>query len=259
VTAAQASVYGLGEFHSFQAAGTRFLYLVPSGGIFELDEVAAAVIERLEQGGASRDRLLADLITRGFAADDAAEAIDEMHRARALTNGEPFVENPQAPPADFPIQTLVLNLTNQCNLSCQYCYEFGDDKVATPEGKPKFMDFETAKASADFLLQQSAGRRRTHITFFGGETLMNFPLLKRVVGYATEQAQAQGRSIDFSLTTNATLLTPAIIEFLSENRIGVTVSMDGPKDMHDKLRVFANGRGSYARGPSPLASRLLLE
>ena len=138
-----------------------------------------------------------------------------------------------------------MNLTNQCNLSCQYCYEFGADKVATPEGKPKFMDLETAKASVDFLLAQSAGRRSVHITFFGGETLMNFPLLKQVVAYANERAAAQGRHIDFSLTTNATLLTPAIIEFLSENRIGVTVSMDGPKEMHDQLRVFANGSGSY--------------
>ena len=245
MTAAEASVYRLGEFHPFQAAGTRFLYLVPSGGIFELDEVAAAVIQRLQQGEASRDRLLGDLIARGFLGEDATSAIDEMLRARALTNGEGFPENSQPPPADFPLQTLVLNLTNQCNLSCQYCYEFGDDKVATPEGKPKFMDFETAKASVDFLLGQSAGRRHTHVTFFGGETLMNFSLLKRVVAYATEQAQDQDRSIDFSLTTNATLLTSAIIEFLSENRIGVTVSMDGPKELQDKLRVFSNGRGSY--------------
>ena len=138
-----------------------------------------------------------------------------------------------------------MNLTNQCNLSCTYCYEFGEDKVATPEGKPKFMDVDTAKASVDFLLEQSAGRRSVHITFFGGETLMNFPLLKQVVTYATERATEQGRTVDFSLTTNATLLTPAIIEFLSENRIGVTVSMDGPPDLQNKMRVFANGRGSY--------------
>ena len=74
---------------------------------------------------------------------------------------------------------------------------------------------------------------------------MNFPLLKQVVAYANQRAAEQGRHIDFSLTTNATLLTPAIIEFLSENNIGVTVSMDGPKEMHDHLRVFANGKGSY--------------
>ena len=66
---------------------------------------------------------------------------------------------------------------------------------------------------------------------------MNFPLLKEVVAYANQRAAEQGRHIDFSLTTNATLLTPAIIEFLSENNIGVTVSMDGPKEMHDHLRA----------------------
>ncbi len=84
-----------------------------------------------------------------------------------------------------------------------------------------------------------------HITFFGGETLMNFPLLKKVVDYAKQKASDQGRSIDFSLTTNATLLTPAIIEYLSANEIGVTVSMDGDKASHDKFRVFSNGKGSY--------------
>src|SRR5258708_1084899 len=140
---------------------------------------------------------------------------------------------------------MVLNLTNQCNLSCAYCYEYGEDKVATPEGKPKFMDFETARGAIDLLFAESGERRGVHVTFFGGETLMNFPLLEQVVGYANDQAAALGRSIDFSLTTNATLLTPAIIEFLSTNRIGVTVSMDGPPELHDSLRVFANGRGSY--------------
>src|SRR5207237_766312 len=63
--------------------------------------------------------------------------------------------------------------------------------------------------------------------------------------HTSSRPAAQRRTIDFSLTTNATLLTPEIIAFLSENHIGVTVSMDGPKEMHDQLRVFANGRGSY--------------
>jgi uncharacterized protein len=107
------------------------------------------------------------------------------------------------------------------------------------------MDFDTARAAIDMLFAESGERRGVHITFFGGETLMNFPLLERVVEYANQQAEALGRSIDFSLTTNATLLTPAIIQFLSVNRIGVTVSMDGPPELHDALRVFANGRGSY--------------
>ena len=107
-----------------------------------------------------------------------------MYEARVIVTGDFHPAPLENPPADFPLQSLVMNLTNQCNLSCQYCYEFGEDKVATPEGKPKFMDLETAKASVDFLLQSSPGRHAIGITFFGGETLMNFPLLKQVVAYA---------------------------------------------------------------------------
>ncbi len=240
IPALTSSVCRLGEFHEFEGGGRRFLYLAPAGAIFDVDGAVASVIERLRAGPMDRERLIA-----GMGSPEAEEWITELESARVVVGNETAPAPVENPPADFPLQSLVVNLTNQCNLSCQYCYEFGEDKVATPDGKPKFMDFETAKASVDFLLSQSSGRRAVHITFFGGETLMNFPILQRVVGYATEQATFQGKAIDFSLTTNATLLTPAIIRFLSENRIGVTVSMDGPPDLHDKLRVFANGRGSY--------------
>jgi uncharacterized protein len=235
----------LGELHRFEGGGTQFLYLVSAGAIFQMDDAVSIVFEALSQGPLSFEELAERLVAGGMSHGDAVETIDELFRARVLV-GEDTVREPlDAPPADFPLQSLVMNLTNQCNLSCQYCYEFGEDKVATPEGKPKFMDIETAKQSVDFLLEGSKGRKAVHITFFGGETLMNFPLLKQVVAYASERAAEQGRSVDFSLTTNATLLTPAIIEFLSENQIGVTVSMDGPPDLQDKMRVFANGRGSY--------------
>ena len=229
-------IFRLGEFHEFSGGGRRFLYTVPSAGIFELDDIAAAVLAHLSHGEASQEELLK-------IAD--AETIGELYQSRIITTAEGFVDQPQPLPDNFPLQTMVMNLTNQCNLSCQYCYEFGEDKVATPEGKPKFMDFETASASVDYLFAQSAGRHGVHITFFGGETLMNFPLLKKVVDYAKQKASKQGRSIDFSLTTNATLLTPTIIEYLSANEIGVTVSMDGDKASHDKFRVFSNGKGSY--------------
>ncbi len=229
----------LGEFHEFEGGGSRFIYL-PAGAIFEVDAEVGSVVGRLRDRPVSRTRLIEELASPG-----AEDLLRELESARIIVTDELAPEEVTSPPADFPLQSLVLNLTNQCNLSCQYCYEFGEDKVATPDGKPKFMDFETAAASVDFLLNESSGRRAVHITFFGGETLMNFPLLQRVVGYATEQATLRGRSIDFSLTTNATLLTPTIVRFLSENRIGVTVSMDGPPELHDKLRVFSNGRGSY--------------
>jgi uncharacterized protein len=245
IAATETRTYRLGEFHPFEGGQRKFLYLVPAGAIFEVDDAASTVIQRLSGGEATHEELVESLSDEGFTFDDASELVEEMFLSRAIVSRGHVAEPVANPPAGFPLQSLVMNLTNQCNLSCTYCYEFGEDKVATPDGKPKFMDIETAKASVEFLLEQSKGRKSVHITFFGGETLMNFPLLKEVVTYATERASQQGRSVDFSLTTNATLLTPAIIEFLSENSIGVTVSMDGPPELHNQLRVFANGRGSY--------------
>jgi uncharacterized protein len=239
------STYSIGEFHEFAGIDSRFLYLVPSGGIFELDELSGAVLDRFRAGFESSEKVVSDLIGRGFPAADVAGTLEELFQIRALRDEKGFTNLVQEPPPDFPLQTLVMNVTNQCNLSCQYCYEFGADKVATPEGKPKFMDWETAKQSVDFLIRDSGNREKLHITFFGGETLMNFPMLKQIVTYAREKCAALGKQIDFSLTTNATLLSTRIIEFLSDNSIGVTVSIDGPKATNDKFRIFANGKGSY--------------
>jgi uncharacterized protein len=237
--------YSIGEVHRFSGNGTEYAYLVASGGIVSLDGISLRIFSRLEGMPMSRSALISQLAAEGFSVDDIHDAINELSQVSAIHDGAPRRASSQSLPEHFPLQTMVLNLTNQCNLSCHYCYEFGEDKVATPAGKKKFMDWETAKTSVDFLFAESQGRNSIHITFFGGETLMNFPLLKQVVDYARREADRKGVSIDFSLTTNGTLLTPAIIEFLAANAIGVTVSMDGAKESHDAFRVFKNGRGSY--------------
>jgi uncharacterized protein len=241
------TTYALAETHRFRGDATDFLYLVPSGGIFGLDELSSAILDTLATGPLSREQLIGCVSRQtAYFPAEVAGCVHELCQVRAIRDdATTFVDSPQPLPDHFPLQTLVLNVTNQCNLSCQYCYEFGEDKIATPEGKKKFMDIETAQSSVNFLLAQSEGRRSVHITFFGGETLMNFPLLRQVVDYSRNQAGRKGVNIDFSLTTNATLLTPAIIDFLAENHVGVTVSIDGPKEMNDKFRVFSNGRGSY--------------
>jgi uncharacterized protein len=239
------TMYSLGEFHRFEGAGQEFLYLVPSGGIVALDGMTSEILQQLEQTPLSSEDLIGRLSSDGYSSSEVEECIHELREVKAIRNAQKVYAKSEPLPESFPLQTIVLNVTNQCNLSCQYCYEFGEDKVATPEGKPKFMAWETAKSSVDYLFAESQGRKSVHITFFGGETLMNFPLLKQVVAYARDRALELKVNIDFSLTTNATLLSPTIIEYLAENAIGVTVSMDGPKEMQDKFRVFSNGRGSY--------------
>jgi len=240
---------GLREFHAFEAAGRRYLYLVPSAAVFALDECSAAIVDLLDAGPKPLDELTRDLSSR-FDAVDVGDAIAELQRIRALgDSGLPAAPQPKIIPlSPVPLQTLVVNVTNQCNLACTYCYEYGEDKIVdTENGKqPKFMSEETAREAVEFALREARGNPHAHITFFGGETLMNFPVLKATIAYARRRAAEVGKDIDFSLTTNATLLRPDVIEFLADERVGVTISIDGPEEMQDKFRVFNNGLGSYA-------------
>jgi uncharacterized protein len=234
------------EFHLFQAAGRDFLYLVPSAAVFALDEATSAVLRAVSEAALSDDGVVSALADR-FDAGIVRAAIAELVDVRAIAYAQQAPEQPvkMLPMMPFPLNTMVLNVTNQCNLACTYCYEYGEDKIVdTEHGKQsKFMSENTALESVEFLLKESG--QVAHLTFFGGETLLNFPVLKSTIAYARRRAAEQGKEIDFSLTTNATLLKPEIIEFLAENRVGVTISIDGPRELQDRFRVFHNGAGSY--------------
>jgi uncharacterized protein len=235
------------EFHAFDAAGHRFLYLVPSAAVFALDSCSTAVLDALEAGPRSAGDLARELASR-FDEAQVVEALAELQRVQAIGESRPVAPTPKIVPLrPVPLQTLVVNVTNQCNLACTYCYEYGEDKIVdTANGaQPKFMSAETARDSVDFMLREAGDSPTAHMTFFGGETLLNFPVLKATVAYARTRAAEVGKSVDFSLTTNATLLRPEIIDFLADERIGVTISIDGPGELQNRFRVFHNGAGSY--------------
>ncbi|MGQ0732987.1 MAG: quinohemoprotein amine dehydrogenase maturation protein [Acidobacteriota bacterium] len=235
-----------GEFHAFEAAGRRFLYLVPSAAVVGIDECSSAVLDGLRDRPRDESGLVEELADR-FDRAEIADAVAELRRVRAIGAREAAPPPKVIPLKPVPLQTLVVNVTNQCNLSCAYCYEYGEDKIVDTENgrQPKFMSAETARASVEFMFREARDSSTAHMTFFGGETLMNFPVLQATVAYARQRAVELGKDVDFSLTTNATLLKPEIIDFLAEQRIGVTISIDGPEDLQDKFRVFKSGKGSY--------------
>jgi len=249
------SVWAARDHHRFEAAGRPFVYLAPSAAVFALDDPADKVLASLSQGPATSEEL-AIRLSEHMSGTAVEQTLAELARVHAVGMLAPARTEPQPtegtrpkviPLAQFPLSTMVLNVTNQCNLSCTYCYEYGEDKIVDTQNgrKPKFMSEETARQSVDFMLKESRSNPVAHLTFFGGETLLNFPVLRKTIDYARRRAAELGKQVDFSLTTNATLLKPEIIEFLADEQVGVTISIDGPREVQDKFRVFHNGSGSY--------------
>jgi uncharacterized protein len=237
----------LREFHPFDAAGERFLYLVPSAAVVRLDAAAGAVLAALDAGPLTRAEIEDSLSSR-YPNAEVEAAIGELLAVQAIGRAAaPRTAMLKVLPTSVPLQTMVLNVTSKCNLACTYCYEYGEDRVVedAENSMPRFLDEETARASVDFMFAQAGANPIVNLTFFGGETLLNFPVLKTTLAYARKKGDESGKRVRFSLTTNATLLRPEIVEWLIENEVGVTVSIDGPKEMQDRFRVFHSGAGSY--------------
>lgn len=135
----------------------------------------------------------------------------------------------------------MLNVNTGCNLGCTYCYK---EDLATP-ARGERMSFATAARSVDLLLRQAERRSKVGVVFFGGEPLTNVPLIREVVEYAERRARETSKTVDFSLTTNATLLSADLIDYLDAHRFGISVSIDGPEAVHDRNRRTVGGRGTY--------------
>jgi uncharacterized protein len=144
---------------------------------------------------------------------------------------------------NFQTRKITLMLTQDCNLACKYCYGGESGKF---NSKGKKMSIETAIKTIEYLCEKSSPDVKSFlITFFGGEPLLNFKVLRETVNYCEKKSSEKNISFGYTLTTNATLLTDEIIDFFKEKNIPLTLSMDGNKEDHDLYRVFPNQQGSY--------------
>jgi uncharacterized protein len=220
----------------------KILVAAKSMSLFVMDAVSEAILRYAQAQPRCTLDQMTQALTGTFSTEEVAETIQEFVRLHIFvtTQATPTVIQPVIDVEHFPVSSLVVNVANKCNLHCTYCYE---PEAAKYGSSPVQMDWDTARASVDFLFQKAGKSREVNLIFFGGEALLNFKLMREVVAYAEEKAGETSKKVDFSLTTNGTLLTDEIIDFFQEHRFGLTISMDGPKELHDKRRSFLTNRG----------------
>lgn len=139
------------------------------------------------------------------------------------------------------VKALCLHVAHDCNLACRYCFA-GEGEY---HGRRALMSFEVGKKALDFLIAASGERRNLEVDFFGGEPLMNWEVVKRLVEYGRSQEKAHNKRFRFTLTTNGVLLNDGIMDFLNREMSNVVLSLDGRKQVNDRMRPFAGGAGSH--------------
>ncbi|QQR00291.1 Cys-rich peptide radical SAM maturase CcpM [Enterocloster clostridioformis] len=176
---------------------------------------------------------------------------DFIHKDKFQSRGylkENIVEKIEHPELDLlehyvnhRVHQLVLQVTQNCNLRCDYCVYSGS--YTNRKHSNRVMSFHTAKKAMDYLILHSDELDEIVIGFYGGEPLLNLDLIKKCVTYMSDHAE--GIKVSYSITTNGTLLTPEIAQYLSENKFRIMISLDGSRKEHDANRKFANGKGSF--------------
>lgn len=140
------------------------------------------------------------------------------------------------------VKALCLHISHDCNLACKYCFA---KEGEYNQNKRELMSYETGKRALDYLIENSGSRRNLEVDFFGGEPLMNFGVIKRLVEYGRSIEEKYDKKFRFTLTTNGVLLNDEILDFANKEMSNLVLSIDGRKEIHDRMRPFRGGRGSY--------------
>lgn len=175
-----------------------------------------------------------------YGEDSVLEALSEIQYLidnKMLYTEEIKYENKIKP----VIKAMCLNMTHDCNLRCEYCFA----SQGTYNGEKAFLSFETGKKAFDYLVKSSGNRRNLEVDFFGGEPLMNFDTIKKLVEYGRSLEKEYNKHFRFTVTTNGVLLNEEKINYINENMDNVVLSIDGRKETNDRMRKTINGKGSY--------------
>ncbi len=235
--------------HQFKLGGYNIVLDICSGAVHVVDDVAYDIIADFENK--DKEEIIAELNLKYKDAEDITgediaecyEQVSELKKSGSLFTPDTF--KPMAgelkKKTSGVIKALCLHVAHSCNLNCAYCFA----SQGKYQGERALMSFETGKRALDFLVENSGSRRNLEVDFFGGEPLMNWDVVKKLVEYARSIEKEKGKNFRFTLTTNGINIDDDVIEFSNREMSNVVLSLDGRKEVHDRYRVDYKGKGSW--------------
>ena len=243
--------------HQYKNNGYNIALDVCSGAVHVLDDLCYDVLQTLVNREPEKDyrpEELRDLQTAAmvketlsgvYAEEDIEEALSDL--AELTEAGQLFVPDTcecmieEVKKRKTVVKALCLPIAHDCNLACKYCFA----EEGEYHGCRALMSYEVGKKALDCLIANSGSRRNLEVDFFGGEPLMNWQVVKDLVAYGREQEKIHNKHFRFTITTNGVLLNDEIQEFVNREMDNVVLSLDGRKEVNDRMRPFRNGAGSY--------------
>lgn len=238
----------------FKTSRYNYLYDVNSNAILRLDDISFALVEEL---GRNNDAGVVAKFCHLYQETDIRQRWESLthlqQENRYLSCHRPTIFSGFQTVADIqetyaePLAQIIFELTERCSQRCKYCSFSGTYSYNRTHGQQD-MPVDIALKALEFFVQhtspESPNLRTPAITFYGGDPLLNFDLLKEIIERA--KARVHPHSYTYSFTTNLTHLEDETLFFLVENGIRLLISLDGPKHIHDRYRVFQNGTGTFA-------------
>ena len=235
--------------HQYKLGGWNIVLDTCSGSVHVVDEAAYDIIALYKEKPREE---IARIVLEKYAhrpeitpaeVEACLDAVGELEKAGKLFTPDAFA--PMA--GDFKarsgnvVKALCLHVAHTCNLNCSYCFA----SQGKFHGERALMPFEVGRRALDFLMENSGSRHNLEVDFFGGEPLMNWDVVKRLVAYARSVEKEKGKNFRFTLTTNGMLIDEDVIQFANREMHNVVLSLDGRREVHDRFRVDYQGQGSF--------------
>lgn len=210
-----------------------YVYDMNRNSIFKIKQPQFEALENINEGQENPDdiNILKQFQTQGLLLETQVNKVE--HPASS------FLKNQ----LDRCVNSVTFQMTQNCNLRCGYCPYSDCGIYSNRKHNSKKITQSTLQKGIDFLIEHSSDVDHLHVAFYGGEPLLAKELIIETIEYTN--SRVVGKTISYGMTTNGTLLDDSFVKRIRDYKISIMISLDGPEQVHNINRTFANGKGSY--------------